>query len=192
MASLPEDLWPVLIRIIPSSSGRPRYPDGQYMPMSVIDANRQEGLSALLSPYNIFTMEQCSNLQTGKPYSDYYIATFNDFDAVRGAKGAWNVVELAGNPWISMLVMEGIDEDTKMKKLLDEGYDSEKGDEDKGRACSVSKKAGSTFEEWWAATDPHHWAERQKRLHNDTDTKGPWLYKGEPGDTHYFTDTTSF
>jgi hypothetical protein len=57
---------------------------------------------------------------------DYYIATSPDFDTVRGAKGAWNALESAENLWISMLVLEKIDEDVKMKKLLEEGLESGK------------------------------------------------------------------
>jgi hypothetical protein len=193
MTSLPEDIWRVLIRIIPSSSGRPRYPDGQYMPISVIDANRQEGLHALLGPYNPIKIEQCLNPHSGKPFPDYYVLTFREFHSVRGSKGAWNAVELIDNPWISMLVMEEIDEDMSMKELLDEGDELEE-DENKCRTAVASSKVPSIFEEWWAATDPHHWVEHQKRvrLHNDIDTKGPWLYKGEPGDAHYYTEITSF
>jgi hypothetical protein len=123
MSSPAEDLWPVLVGIIPSALGRPRCPDGQYVSAHIIDTNRQEGLNALLAPYSPVKIEQCLNPQTGKPFSDYYIATFPDFDAVREAKGAWNAVELDDNPWISMMVMEEVDEDVKMKKLLDEGYE---------------------------------------------------------------------
>jgi hypothetical protein len=79
------------------------------MSADIIDANRQEGLNALLGPYNPVKIEPCLNPQTGKPFSDYYVATSPDFDAVRGAKGAWNAVELADNIWIRILVMEEIE-----------------------------------------------------------------------------------
>jgi hypothetical protein len=61
-----------------------------------------------------------------RPFTDYYITTFPNFDIVRGAKGAWNALQSAENLWISMLVLEKIDEDVKMKKLLEEGLESGK------------------------------------------------------------------
>jgi hypothetical protein len=189
-----KELWPVLIRVIPSSSGRPRYPGGQYVPTGVIDANRQEGLNALLGPYSPVKIEQCLNPQTGKPFADYYLASFPDFDAVHGAQSAWNAVELAENPYISMLIMEDIDEDTKTRKLLEKGWELEKDVVHSELAPVAKVKTSTVFEEWWATSDMGHWAEHEKRIRrqNEGSTKGVWLYKGEPGDAHYFKDVASF
>ncbi|KAF1828374.1 hypothetical protein BDW02DRAFT_603466 [Decorospora gaudefroyi] len=62
-------------------------------------------------------------------------------------------------------------------------------------SAPVSKdKTPTIFEEWWAVSDPQYWAQRDTiiRLQSEKQATGPWLYKSDPGELHYFTDVAAF
>ncbi|KAF2825473.1 hypothetical protein CC86DRAFT_407683 [Ophiobolus disseminans] len=113
-----DEMWPVLIHIVPSANRRPHQPNVQYVPAHHVSQIRKEMLEGMFNPHGVIKLERCLDPATGKQLSKLYLATFPDFDSVHAAKRAWNAVQLEENPFIAMVILDNIEEDTTMLKLL--------------------------------------------------------------------------
>jgi hypothetical protein len=186
------DMFRSLLRIV--SDGRPRCPDGQYFPLHIVNQTRMQILEEIFAPYHIVKIEPCLHPQTGEQLPGEYLATFPDFEAWHVATSSWNSVQLVENPYISMVVMEDIDEDKKLAALLqcfDDGSSDLQHHEPMTRQ---PPRPATIFENWWSEEDPSHWVQHLERISHGRENSemGVWLYINNPGDAQYCSDPTTF
>lgn len=186
--------WPVLIRIINANTHRPRDDDGQYTPAVEVERIRSEMLKDMFAKYGLIKLERCLNPWSGKQCRELYLATFPDFDAVYGAQKAWHAIELEANPFVAMVVMEDVEEDKKIPRLLEPG---EQTNEPPARDMTQSESpyySSNIFEEWWSTADPLPWNYHQQciKYQKAMQKTGAWLYISHPDDYHYYTDRTTY
>jgi hypothetical protein len=167
-----------LVRIVPVAH-RPTDPDGQYYSALSIEQTYSQLLENMFAAHDLIELVPCLDPFSGRQYQDAYLATFPDFSALLDAKEAWNSVEVEENPFIIMVIMEDIEEDTEVSEKLRHPQEPDEVTLCNKLETDTPGLSFNVFEDWWAVYGPHDWALHQQRLRRQDRLRktGAWLYK---------------
>jgi hypothetical protein len=189
-----DQAWKTLVGIVPSAGSRPLERDGQYTPAREVDQVRSQMLQNMFDTHRLTKLDRCLDPFSGRHYRELYLATFPDFAAVRSAHNAWNAVDMGENPFMTMIVMNHLEEDKTMSKHLKQPYESSRPETHDKPVTHAPCAPSDTFEQWWAAHDPKHWASHLQNIKHQSalSDNGVWLYISEPDDYTSYSDPATF